>query len=144
MAETTDDERRYPAPPTGMEPPTEAPGPDGAPVALTPIAQATCHAYVEEFPDYPDRYGPPGFQWCVHDYLHILNWAMTLRTQEQFERELRWLARVLEARTFPLVQFARGIELLAETVATRPELAETAERIAAGAAFLRSRPSFLD
>jgi hypothetical protein len=126
-------------------PPDTAPAPNGREVELVPIARAACEAYVREDPDYTERYGPPGVLWCVHDNQHILNWALTGRTSEGFERELAWLARVLEARDFPLDRLARGIELLTTPLTeAHPDLVAVAERIQNGADFLRSRPSFLD
>jgi hypothetical protein len=136
---------QYPNPPSGSMPPDTAPAPNGEQVALSPIAEAACDAYVREYADYTERYGPPGMLWCVHDNQHILNWALTSPSTEGFERELAWLARVLEARDFPLHRLARGVELLAEPLtAAHPDLVAVAERISNGAEFLRSRPSFLD
>lgn len=119
-------------------------GPDGRPIDLIGVARAACHAYVEEFPEYAERYGPPGMLWCVHDNQHILTWAITRHSNELFEHELAWLARVLEARGFPLESLARGIELLATSfTGAHPELEAVAERLGYGAAFVRTRPSFL-
>jgi hypothetical protein len=59
------------------------------------------------FPDERERYGPAGAEWCRHDSQHLLNWAVLSLTQDlDYERELSWLARVLEARNFPLPRLA--------------------------------------
>jgi hypothetical protein len=61
-----------------------------------------------------------------------------------YERELAWLARVLEARDFPLPRLARCLELLAQ--ATRegvPDEPEVAERVEDGAAYVASHAVFL-
>jgi hypothetical protein len=126
-------------------PPATAPGPDGEDIDLIPIARRACQDFVAEYPGYTERYGPPGMQWCVHDNQHILTWALMDSPASVFERELAWLARVLEARDFPLDQLARGVELLsAPLIDAHPDLTAVAERIEQGVAFLRSRPSFLE
>ena len=58
------------------------------------------------------------------------------------ERELTWLARVLEARDFPLERLARNLEIAAEV--TRDPVPAVTGALADGAAFVRSRPTFLD
>jgi hypothetical protein len=81
----------------------------------------------------------------LHDNQHILNWAiLSLDGSVKFERELAWLARVLEARDFPLAQLTRGVELLAAAVRQEyADLGKVAERLDHGAAFLASRDTFL-
>jgi hypothetical protein len=98
-----------------------------------------------EFPDYATRYGPAALPWCLHDNQHILNWAfLSLHGTVDFEHQLSWLARVLEARGFPLARLARDLELLAGAVREEyPDQAEVAERLGSGAVFLASRQTFL-
>ncbi len=130
-------------PPSGMAPPTEAVlAGEHVPVPLVPLAQEICRRYRDEFPDEQGRYGDAGVAWCVHDNQHILNWAIGARNgRVDLERELAWLARVLEARDFPLDRLARDLEIAADVVRERFE--PLAEERAGGAAFLRSRESFL-
>ena len=130
-------------PPSGMAPPTEAVlAGEHVPVALVPLAQEICRRYREEFPDEQGRYGDAGVAWCVHDNQHILNWAIGARNgRVDLERELAWLARVLEARDFPLDRLARDLEIAADVVRERYE--PLAGELTAGAAFVRSRESFL-
>ena len=130
-------------PPSGMAPPTEAVlvG-EHVPIALRPLAEEICRRYREEFPDEQGRYGDAGVAWCVHDNQHILNWAIGARNgYVDLQRELAWLARVLEARDFPLDRLGRNLEIGAEVVGeSHPAVAE---ELASGAAFVRSRSSFL-
>jgi diguanylate cyclase (GGDEF)-like protein len=134
--------KRSVAPPKGMAPPATAKTPGGACIDLAAIAAEVCTAYAAEFSDERERYGPAGQQWCRHDNQHLLNWAvLSLSGQADFERELTWLASVLEGRGFPLPRLARDIELLAATVARRlPDEPELRERVLGGAAFVRSLP----
>lgn len=119
--------------------------PDGREIDLVRVARTACLEFVAEFPDYATRYGPAGVPWCLHDNQHILNWAiLSLDGSVKFERELAWLARVLEARDFPLAQLTRGVELLAAAVRQEyADLGKVAERLDHGAAFLASRDTFL-
>jgi hypothetical protein len=133
------------APPSGWPPPIEAKAPGGRTIDLLALAREVCRRYRAEYADEQRRYGDVGVAWCVHDNQHILNWAilaayegLDLRTQ------VSWLARILEARDFPLDRLARDLELAADV--TRGGVVdgdEIGERLAAEAAFVRSRPSFL-
>jgi hypothetical protein len=135
----------HPAPPSGAPPPRRARLRDGTELDLERVAQRACRAYVAEFPDYPDRYGPAGMLWCVHDISHILNWAvLRLDGVLELEHELAWLARVLEARDFPPARLARGVELLADALRDEyPDVADVAAQLDRGAGFLSQRRSFL-
>lgn len=133
------------APPSGWPPPTEARARGGHVVDLLALAREVCRRYRAEYPDERQRYGEAGVAWCVHDNQHILNWAI-FATYEGLDlrAQVSWLARVLEARNFPLDRLARDLELAADV--TREQMAdghEIGERLAIEAAFVRSRPSFL-
>jgi hypothetical protein len=132
------------APPSGMPPPVTVASPTDQELDLRALAVQGCKAYEAEFPDNQERYGPAGFQWCVHDSQHLINWAaLSLTGTLSFHDELAWLARILEARDFPLDRLARHLELLAETVLrTHPVERSLCEQLRGGAAFMRSRPSF--
>ena len=130
-------------PPSGARPPTQAVlvG-EHVPVELLPLAEESCRRYRAEFPDEQGRYGDAGVAWCVHDNQYILNWAIGARNKRvDLTRELTWLARVLEARDFPLDRLARDLEIAADVVADR--FPPVAEELTAGAEFVRSRASFL-
>jgi len=128
-----------------MPPPEHVTGPHGRPIDLAAIARKTCVAYDREFPDERERYGPAGAAWCRHDSQHLLNWAVLSLTQDlDYDRELAWLARILEARDFPLSRLARCLELLAQTTRQRvPDVPQVADRIQHGAEFIASHGSFL-
>jgi hypothetical protein len=135
-----------PAPPSGHRPPAEAALEGGEPLDLAALAHEICRRYRDEFPDEQERYGDAGDAWCVHDNQHILNWAVGARNGfVDLERELAWLARVLEARDFPLDRLARNLEIGAAVVEERLEGDERALAgdLASAAGFIRSRDSFL-
>jgi hypothetical protein len=126
-------------PPSGAAPPTTAELDDGGTLDLRALAEAICSRYRAEFPDEQERYGDAGMAWCLHDNQHLINWAVTeANGLGGFERQLAWLAGVLEARDFPLDRLVRDLEIAAvvleETGARRP-----AELLADGARFVRSR-----
>jgi hypothetical protein len=120
---------------------------EGDPLRLRALAEEICRRYRAEFPDEQERYGNAGIAWCIHDNQHILNWAvLETRGFIDLEERLAWLARVLEAREFPLPRLARNLELAAAVV--RDDLPNgnqlIAERLSFGARYIRSKPSFLD
>jgi hypothetical protein len=128
-----------------MPPPTEAAVGGGTPIDLVALAREICTRYRAEFPDEEGRYGDAGVKWCLHDNQHILNWAAGARNGfVDLERELAWLARVLEARDFPLDRLARNLEIAADVVRERLEGDEraVADDLAGGASFVRSRGTF--
>lgn len=131
------------------EPPSGAPAPvtaelrDGEVLDLHALAQEICRRYWDEFPDEQTRYGYAGMAWCLHDNQHLLNWAVTESNgYGGFERQLTWLAGVLEARSFPLERLARDLDIaavvLGELGTRRPRPSEI---LANGARFVRSRAS---
>ena len=105
-----------PAPPSGAEPPHTAGRADGSTTELDPIAQVVCRRYFEEFPDDVERYGDAGAAWCVHDSLYLLAWAIADHDfgDLSLDDQVRWLADVLAARSFPVERLARHLELVAD------------------------------
>lgn len=66
------------------------------------------------------------------------------RSEIDFDHQLAWLARVLEARGFPLERLARNLVLLADVVAQHhADEADLHARLLAGANTVRSRRTFL-
>ena len=128
-----------------MPAPSTAVTPAGRELDLAELAHLTCTVYDAEFPDERERYGPVGFDWCVHDNRHLLNWAvLSLTTPLDFEAQLAWLGRVLESRDFPISRLARDLELLVETVeVTHPDEPELIERLRHGAAYVAAQSTFL-
>ena len=112
---------RRTAPPSGMPPPEHVTGRHGRRIDLVAIAHGTCVEHDYEFPDERERY-----------------------QDVDFERELASLARILEARDFPLPRLARCLELLARTTRESvPDVPQVAERVQHGADFIASHESFL-
>lgn len=132
-------------PPSGYPPPVNAELDGGRMLDLHTLARDICARYQAEFPDEQQRYGDAGIAWCVHDNQHILNWAVTeLNGYGGFERQLAWLAGVLEARQFPLDRLARNLDISAAVSAEELERADQlSEILLRGARFVRSRSSFL-
>jgi hypothetical protein len=128
------------APPSGMPPPAAVTGPAGDELDLRALAAAVCGRYYEEYADEDARYGDAGRQWCVHDNQHLLNWAaLDVAGAVVLDEQVAWLARVLDARGFPVDRLARDLELAAEVVRARVDGGEPmAQRLAAAAAGLRA------
>jgi hypothetical protein len=140
----TDDGLR---PPGGQSPPTSVSIGGGATINLKLLAQEICRRYQLEFPDEKGRYGNVGNDWCVHDNQHLLHWgAESVDGFVDMHQEVAWLARVLEARNFPLARLARDLDLAADVTAERVEAVSGKELSAVlleAAAFVRSRSTFL-
>jgi hypothetical protein len=133
-----------PDPPSGHPPPERATTPAGE-LDLVALAAEACERYDAEYPDERDRYGDAGMAWCRHDNQHVLNWAVSdvhaghLSLLDQ----VAWLARVLEARDFPLDRLARNLEIDGDVVTERTGDAPLAGRLRDAAAFVRERGTFL-
>ena len=134
-------------PPGGQAPPTSVSIGDGATINLEPLAREICRRYQLEFPDEKGRYGDAGNDWCVHDNQHLLHWgAESVDGFVDMHQEVAWLARVLEARDFPLTRLARDLDLAAEVTGERVPGApgETLSAVLHdAAAFVRSRATFM-
>ena len=116
----------------------------GAEVALAPLAEAVSVRYFERFPEDLERYGELAREWEVHDTQHLLNWAIgDVEGHVELEKQVGWLAGVLEARDFPLEHLAGNLELAGDVVEA-PLGGAVAQRLRAAAAFVRSRRSFVD
>lgn len=87
---------------------------------LVTLASEVCRRYQREFRDEGERYGHAGNRWCVHDNQHLLNWAVEAANGDlDINREVSWLASVLEARGFPTDRLARTLDLGADVVHER-------------------------
>jgi len=105
------------APPSGWPPPTVAVL-AGRQVELVPLAERVADRYFEEFPEDAERYGAAARAWEIHDTLHCLRWAiLDVEGLASLGREIDWLAKILQAREFPLEHLARNLELAADVVA---------------------------
>jgi hypothetical protein len=135
-------------PPSGHPPPTSASLGSGKPLELSGLAREICQRYRREFPDEEERYGEAGYAWCVHDNHHLLNWAAgAVSGMIEMNPEVAWLAKVLEARHFPIARLARNLEIAANVARTEVgggHGEQLAAVLANAAAFVRSRDTFLD
>ena len=137
--------RPRPAPPSGQPPPRLVALADGTEVDLEAVATEVCARYAAEYPDEHERYGDAGRDWCMHDNQHLVNWAV-LDTREyvSLEDQVSWLAKVLEARDFPLDRLARDLDIAAAVVGERvPGGGPVAAALTRAGAMVRSRPTFL-
>ena len=132
------------APPGGWPPPDTATL-DGEPVQLAPLAAEVGESYFEVHPEDLERYGDAAREWEQHDTQHLLNWAIgDVEGHVDLERQVTWLAGVLEARKFPLEHLASNLDLAANVVEVSVAGGvPVAERLRAAAAHVRDTPSFL-
>lgn len=104
-------------PPSGMPPPVRAHLPDGRQVSLLPLVETIADRYFEIHPEEIERYGPAGREWCVHDNLHLLNWAiMDAQGYVSLGDKVTWLANVLDSRGFPLSSLRDDLRIAAEVL----------------------------
>jgi hypothetical protein len=118
---------------------------DGTVVDLEALAREVCERYRSEYPDEEGRYGEAGQQWCRHDNQHLINWAV-LDTREyvSLDEQVAWLAKVLEAREFPLDRLARNLDIGADVVRQRVAAGDAvATALTRAGEMVRSRPTFL-
>jgi hypothetical protein len=118
----------------------------GDEVALLPLATSVAGRYFERYPEDLERYGDVARQWEIHDTQHLLNWAIgDVEGHVDLERQVGWLAGVLEARDFPLEHLAGNLELAADTVEAELEGAQAlAGRLRDAAAHVRGAETFLE
>jgi hypothetical protein len=137
--------RPRPAPPSGQRPPRRAELADGTAVDLEALAREICARYRAEYPDEEERYGEAGVLWCRHDNQHLVNWAVLhTRGFVVLDEHVAWLAKVLEAREFPLDRLARNLDIGADVVSERFDGAgAVAAALRSAAVMVRSRPTFL-
>jgi hypothetical protein len=106
---------RRPAPPSGMAPPTVARLPDGSEVELRPLAQRITDAHLQRHLEDVERYGAElARDWGVHDNQYLLEWAIG---DIDLQGQVAWLARVLDARGYPVANLADNLMTGASIVA---------------------------
>jgi hypothetical protein len=135
---------RRAAPPTGWPPPDSAVL-NGVRIQLGPLCEEIADRYFERFPKDLDRYGSEiARAWEIHDTLHVVNWAIgDAEGRTDLNARITWLARVLQARKFPLEHLATNLELAADVTGERIERAtHVAERLRAAADLVRGTRSF--
>lgn len=132
-------------PPSGWPPPEDAVL-AGTTIELLPLAEAVADRYFALHPEDLERYGAGAARaWEVHDTRWLLSWAVgDAEGYEDVVEQVAWLARVLEAREFPLGHLADNLELTAGVAAEQVAGgARIAERLRAAAALVRTTPTFL-
>jgi hypothetical protein len=134
--------RRELSPPSGgTPPPATARLPDGEILHLAPLAEEISRRFAGEHPDEVERYGPAWLDWCVHDNRWLLGWAAEDLEigGGHFVKQVRWLARVLTGRDYPVAHLIRNLEIAAD-VATERGANRVADKLREGAQVLRKRP----
>jgi hypothetical protein len=124
-------------PPSGMPPPTRSRLAGGRELSLPPLVETIADRYFELHPEELERYGSVGREWCVHDNLHLLNWAiLDERGDTSLVAQVAWLANVLGARGFPLSSLRDDLVIASEVLRDTgdPDLAGPAQalEVAAG------------
>ncbi|CAA9383447.1 MAG: hypothetical protein AVDCRST_MAG75-1129 [uncultured Propionibacteriaceae bacterium] len=118
------------------------------PLDLPVLARDICWRYRNEFPDEEERYGAAGDAWCVHDTQYLLHWgAEAVNGYLNMRYQVSWLARVLEARGFPLDRLARNLDIGADVVLSQVSGADGVQLagvLTDAAAYVRSQGTFLD
>lgn len=134
------------APPSGHPPPASVVV-NGTALDLLHLAQEICRRYREVFPDEEERYGEAGHAWCIHDNQHLLNWAAgEVNGHFEMAPQVAWLAKILEARQFPIDRLARNLDIASEVVltdATGGPVERIAEVLADAATYVRQHDTFL-
>jgi hypothetical protein len=103
--------------PSGTPPPSEAPWGDGR-LALAPLAGEVAARHLAAHPDDVERYGEGlAHEWARHDMQHVLAWAFgDAAGFVALEEQVGWLARVLDARRYPLANLADCLGTAADVV----------------------------
>jgi hypothetical protein len=126
------------AAPSGEMPPQQVRLRAGDLIELGPWAAAAAGRHLAAHPDELERYGVHAHDWCAHDLQWLGLWAVMDADGQavDFDAQLDWLARVLEARDYPSSSLADALEILADEIA--PGLDDAAARLRAGAQRVRS------
>jgi hypothetical protein len=110
---------RTPARPSGSPPPVDVAF-AGRRLALIPLAEEVARRHLDRHPDDVERYRELAWEWCVHDMQHVLAWAFSEPAGVlDLGQQVGWLARVLEARDYPLGNLADCLDTAAEVVGER-------------------------
>ena len=103
-----------PRPPGGTPPPVSAEL-GGQLIDLPVLAAEICERYHAHYTDEEERYGAGGRAWCRHDNQWLLSWAVgDVRGVTDLDAQACWLARVLNARDFPIERLAHNLRVAGE------------------------------
>jgi hypothetical protein len=133
------------APPSGWPPPETAEL-GTLTLDLGPLAAVVADRYFDAHPEDLERYGPEVARaWELHDTRYLLSWAIgDVEGRVDLDRQVAWLARILEAREFPLEHLAGNLDLAGDVVGESVEGGRpVAERLHAAAGLVRRTPTFL-
>jgi hypothetical protein len=125
------------ATPSGQLPPATVRLASGEEIALPPFAAGASDRHLAAHPEDVERYGEHARAWCVHDLQWLALWAVQDADDQGVDlaAQLDWLARVLEARDYPLESLADAVGSLADEL--RGTLPGAADLLDAGAAQVR-------
>jgi hypothetical protein len=132
----------------GGHPPPEHVTLNGRRVALAPVAATVTDRFLNLHPEQLERYKNPDLvrEWCEHDTRHLIGWAAAEAERgSSLSKQLDWLGLVLESRGFPVQHVADTLEIAAEVLVEtlRSEADAIHASLTAGAAYVRSKPTFL-
>lgn len=117
--------------PGGSPPPTEVVF-EGERLRLLALAEEIARRHLAQHPEDASRYGDElALEWAVHDQQHVLSWAFSDAAGfVELDEQVGWLARVLDARGYPLANLADCLRTAADVVE---------ERVGGGAAGVAAR-----
>lgn len=102
-------------------------GDPGFPSRWVDLATSLCNRIYAEAPADAPQPNERARAYCVHDNAYLIAWLvdeLDLGLTGSFERNVRWLAGLLEARDFDMTMFWRNIDNVAEAVTEiRPAMA---------------------
>ena len=97
-----------------MAPPATVMTATGETVELVPLAEEVTRRHLARHQEDVTRYGHElAWEWCVHDMQHVLAWAIA---DQEFRGQLAWLARLLDARDYPVNNVFDCVVTAAEVV----------------------------
>ena len=103
--------------PSGSPPPAEAQF-GMVRVPLVALAEETARRHLLTHPEDATRYGDLAREWAVHDMQHVLAWAFgDAGDLVELGEQVGWLARVLDARGYPLGNLSDCLVIAADVVA---------------------------
>ena len=99
------------APPSGQLPPATVRLASGEEIALPPFAGGASDRHLAAHPEELERYGEHARAWCVHDLQWLASWAVQDADDQGVDlaTQIDWLARILDARDYPLASLADAL-----------------------------------
>jgi hypothetical protein len=120
---------RSPSRPSGSPPPDQVQH-EGERIALAPLAEETARRHLAAHPEDGERYGDLAREWAVHDMQYVISWAYgDVADLVDLGAQATWLARVLDARGYPVANLADCMRTAAGVV-PHPEVADRLRGVA--------------